>query len=1117
MKLWRALRSTAVHLVAPLVLIASTSGCLGDADTADTAGAAGGPDEEVGAAAQEVEPATWPKFDEVWRKGTHNSYFTGRWVNNMEVGASGSAQRLTDQLFHEHVRSIEIDISPDHDKPGSFNVRHSYNNTDSAALTEIVSAVGGVAFFDPLVLFFGNLTLRSNLKAVSQANSQCSHLTDCLGLLKRLDYLLPDHEAMVVHLELKETNLLNFGARVFIPTHTMADLDSALWEALGPRLYTPRELLLSRPGCANEAGQPVKTLRDCVKDAGWPDINELRGRTIVTIHGNWGENYWDWLDYASSDMMSRAAFPMRGIFHHDAQASEDGAVVAKLSACPEVEPWAELNSGSMGANLGRPYIADVGCTPEYIAKITLARNSSVFWDVADPNYTGVPDPSQPGNTLPDHPGMQQFFEQHGVARADSGQITGRPGVASARLEAGYQILPDDQPWGIPGDADTEHAIPLPSNPAHAVFQQVSGGAPPSETYTEPGHRLYLHLSGSGEALADGVKLLPYSGGSSVDVWETHPSTTRPPVSSDQAAGQEQLANGEAPIVAANPATMGSGCLVAGAEDYGSVVNLCREMTDDPGNLDDEARPWVTVYTHHRGQEPEKLRFKLEHKVLYPLFGDMLRLSVLRSPGAGGGVSAVVRVESASTIGANGDPIYEALVPDIAFDEDLPRQGVWGTGDVLFVGTKHNDADVHAADLQTAVPDRLIELSADAYGTRRWEDNRSLRYGGTLRKYVGVHRSVGTRAGEVRHLYTTNVHEARAAGVTLEAEDYFFLDSDHSHGGTAMLNLARIGHKVRLTTAPDCLLGADLARYYCAEKLGYISTSPTPSTVPLFELYAPGNGSWFETGDYFYTTSEAEANAALALGYTNKTIVGYVWLAGTLTETGPIPPACFSAWPPAYCLATVLDSPIGMTYGGKSIGPYGVSWYKAQVPPGGVAEAYLNIGNGNDIDLALVPDPAGYPVSNSTGYSNVELVRANLAPGSWYYLRVMSYAPTTTPYSVSLSEPSDTYYEVAEIQNGAYGYSNLYHGGRFMIDSPGEVDYYRVSVGKGVYRIKIDFTHAAGDVDMVLLDGAGTPIAWSTGVGNSEQVIVPSPYWVYYVKVYGYNGAVNSYSMTVTPY
>jgi len=30
--------------------------------------------------------------------------------------------------------------------------------------------------------------------------------------------------------------------------------------------------------------------------------DELRGRHIVTLQGNWSDNYWDWLDYASSDI-----------------------------------------------------------------------------------------------------------------------------------------------------------------------------------------------------------------------------------------------------------------------------------------------------------------------------------------------------------------------------------------------------------------------------------------------------------------------------------------------------------------------------------------------------------------------------------------------------------------------------------------------------------------------------------------------------------------------------------------------------------------------------------------------------------------------------------------------
>src|SRR5262249_41791665 len=52
---------------------------------------------------------------------------------------------------------------------------------------------------------------------------------------------------------------------------------------------------------------------ECARVAGWPKIDELRGKFIVNIIGNWSTAAYDWVQYATSDLRERIAFPMQTV------------------------------------------------------------------------------------------------------------------------------------------------------------------------------------------------------------------------------------------------------------------------------------------------------------------------------------------------------------------------------------------------------------------------------------------------------------------------------------------------------------------------------------------------------------------------------------------------------------------------------------------------------------------------------------------------------------------------------------------------------------------------------------------------------------------------------------
>jgi hypothetical protein len=65
-------------------------------------------------------------------------------------------------------------------------------------------------------------------------------------------------------------------------------------------------------------------------------------------------------------------------------------------------------------------------------------------------------------------------------------------------------------------------------------------------------------------------------------------------------------------------------------------------------------------------------------------------------------------------------------------------------------------------------------------------------------------------------------------------------------------------------------------------------------------------------------------------------------------------------------------------------------------------------------------------------------------------------------------------------------------------------------------VSIQFSTTTGDLDMELTDDTGAQLGNSAGSGDIENIeySVTSAMDVY-VHVFGYNGAVNSYSMNVT--
>ena len=78
------------------------------------------------------------------------------------------------------------------------------------------------------------------------------------------------------------------------------------------------------------------------------------------------------------------------------------------------------------------------------------------------------------------------------------------------------------------------------------------------------------------------------------------------------------------------------------------------------------------------------------------------------------------------------------------------------------------------------------------------------------------------------------------------------------------------------------------------------------------------------------------------------------------------------------------------------------------------------------------------------------------------------------------------------------------------------DWFKVTADPGTLTASIYFTHATSDLDLELFDSAGNQLENSAGTGDSESVeYTVTAQGDYYIHVFAYSGAKNSYNLNVT--
>lgn len=130
--------------------------------------------------------------------------------------------------------------------------------------------------------------------------------------------------------------------------------------------------------------------------------------------------------------------------------------------------------------------------------------------------------------------------------------------------------------------------------------------------------------------------------------------------------------------------------------------------------------------------------------------------------------------------------------------------------------------------------------------------------------TGVHRSVSATTGE--HFYTTSASEAACCGFSVEVYDYYFVYGS-SAGGLVPWYRCYLSSGFHFYTQSAACEGSPGA--VLEGTMGYVATGPgVCGSIPLYRL-VQGN-------DHFFTTSAAERDYAVSVGYLDEGIGAYVW-------------------------------------------------------------------------------------------------------------------------------------------------------------------------------------------------------------------------------------------------
>ena len=421
------------------------------------------------------QPQVFPAYNHTYGIATHNSYWMNR-GDRADLFASGAQELVTDQLLHEQVRFLEIDAHSQGAPAHEWKVYHSSDSEDFS----------------------------------------CRYLSDCVELLRNFHYAVPRHEVVNVMIELKNvvpvtgayfptipvsTNFSGDPAnyvdqidnyRSHTDDHTMADFDAIFRHILGSTLYTPSDFLArcTSAQVGQPSGAPPRrnlTMRECAALHGWPTVDQLRGRFIINLLGNFSTAAYDWANYAGFNVGARVAFPMQTVLKYETRAC---TYQEEYPTSPIPVYYGPIANRVTVADGGvQACIRDVDDNPNDSPFIDLevrrrAFAASVFWQLEDLSADGLM-------------AARAFLSANGIIRASDSFEYGSGCSSNCqedRIKAHFQMIQTDYPWHFVNNSarDTRG---IPTDPSQRLRDEQSlpanGVVGQHWELHEPGSRLYF--------------------------------------------------------------------------------------------------------------------------------------------------------------------------------------------------------------------------------------------------------------------------------------------------------------------------------------------------------------------------------------------------------------------------------------------------------------------------------------------------------------------------------------------------------------------------------------------------------------------------------------------------
>jgi len=213
--------------------------------------------------------------------------------------------------------------------------------------------------------------------------------------------------------------------------------------------------------------------------------------------------------------------------------------------------------------------------------------------------------------------------------------------------------------------------------------------------------------------------------------------------------------------------------------------------------------------------------------------------------------------------------------------------------------------------------------------------------------------------------------------------------------------------------------------------------------------------------------------------------------------------------------------------GLSIDPEGdEDYYKFQTREQATTSHYVEIHfahvDGN-LDMRLYDVSQSLLAFSRTVTDNERIPLAQLPTGT-YYVHVYGYEDETNDYDLTIVAPQEIAEDAYESNDSFADATDLgpvagmQQVAGLTIHPADDEDYLQFEIGEGAtssHYAEIHFAHVDGDLDMRLYNSNRSRITTAQSVDDDETVELGGlDAGVYYLKVNGYDGATNSYDLTI---